>query len=125
MEKELILSSESRSSIGDLESLLVCIRGHRTSTTYLEDSPRVVLVVCNAAITHPPVGHDWVETSIIKGGAGAADWRLGEAVDSRVASVFILDRTSLLITHEEEQSTHDASNGKNSDNDACGDGGYV
>jgi hypothetical protein len=108
MERELILSSKSRSSIGDLE-----------------DSPRIILVVCNAAITHPPVGHDWVKTSIVEGCGCATEWRLGEAVDSSVSSVFVLDSTSLLIAHEEEQSTHDASNGKNSDNDACGDGGYV
>ena len=36
-----------------------------TDVIYLEDSPRVVLVVGNTAVTHPSVSHDgWVKASI-------------------------------------------------------------
>lgn len=83
MQGALVLSSRWHSSIGDLEN-----------------TSRVILIVCNAAITHPPMCHDWVEAGIVERGSGTADRWFGEAVDGRISAVFLLDGTSLSVAHE-------------------------
>lgn len=72
----------------------------------LEDSPRIVLIVCNAAITHSSLSHDsWVQTHIGEGTSTTATRVLAstdEAADSGLSSVFLLDRTAFTIAHEQE-----------------------
>jgi hypothetical protein len=65
--------------------------------TYLEDPPRIVLVVCNASVTHPPLSHHgWIETCI--GG-----WRLAttnKLTNGCISSVLFFHLAVSAAAHE-------------------------
>jgi hypothetical protein len=94
-------------------------------TTYLKDPPGVVLVVCNAAITHSPLSHDRIEAGIgERGSTSTAGWWFAasnKAADRRVPSVLLLNFASSLVADEEEHASCNGCNGNDTDNDACGD----
>lgn len=77
-------------------------------STYLQDSPRVILVVSNAAVAHSPLGHDRrVETVI-----GERTWTsmVGFATSDKFAHcsippVLLLNETVLASSHVQVDAT--------------------
>ena len=96
----------------------------RVTGTYLEDPPRVVLVVCDAAIAHPPLSHDGIKAGIVeRGSTTAIRWLTtsNEIADSCVPLVLLLNLASLLVADDEEDAPGNCCSGNDTDNDACGD----
>lgn len=91
--------------------------------TYLQDPPRKVLVVGNAAIAATTLGHQIrVESRIaLLVRLAARD----EAVDGGVAAVLFDDLLALAVLEEEECTADDTCDGDDADYDASGDGGFV
>lgn len=89
--------------------------------TYLQNSPGIVLVVCNAAVAHPT--HDcWVKSGIV--GAGFACWA-DESLDGSLALVLLLDLVATLGTEVEPESTSCCGKNNNSNNHTCCDSSLV
>jgi len=90
----------------------------------LEDSPRVILVVCNASVTHSPLGHNGgVKASIVERDTTTARRWLAssnEAADSCIPSVLLLDFTSFSVAEKQKCTSHNCRNDYDADNDACG-----
>lgn len=83
------------------------------------------MVVGNAAITHPSLCHDRIETRVVEGVGTSRGGGFGEVVNLGIASVFLLECAPLSVLHEEEDASHDARNGNDTDNDARGDTSLV
>ena len=89
--------------------------------TYAKDPARIVLVVCDAAVAHSPMGHDGVEAGIRHGDAPAAAWWLGavdEGVDGGIAAVVFLYFGVAPPPDEEKGGTYDGGENADADDDA-------
>jgi hypothetical protein len=92
--------------------------------TYSEDLARVVVVVCDAAIAHPPLRHYWVETGV-GDGPGTGSLAADEGVDGRAPVVLLFDLLISLPTHIEEHTTNGGGDEDHGDNNAARDGADV
>ena len=92
---------------------------------YLEDSPRVVLVIGNAAVAHPSLSHDGgVETYVGESGAArTAAWVLStcELAYGGISSILLFDLASLLVSDEKEYASCYGCNSNEPNNNTCSD----
>lgn len=87
-------------------------------STHSEDSPRVILIVSNAAAAHPTLSHDGVKSGIgvDRVSAATAGWLAArEGVDGSISSVFLLNLVVPLALHPEKDTT------SNCEEDDCSD----
>lgn len=101
----------------------------RTSRAYLEDSPRVILVIGDAAIAHPPLSHDRrVEAGVREGPVAAAMGLASsnELADGGIPPVLFLDLADLAASHVQVGATSCKGNkGEEANDYTCGDGGLI
>src|SRR5205823_3684872 len=96
--------------------------------TYPKNAPRVVLVVCDAAVAHTALSHDGVHARVGHGQASTAAGRFAsvdEGVDRGVTSVLLLDLMVAAPPQPEPDATGYGSNGDYADNHASGNGSRV
>lgn len=89
-----------------------------------QDTTRVILIVCDTAITEPAVGHDGVKARVGHGNATAGRRWLGavdEGIDGGIAAMFLLDFGIPSSPHGEKGSSQKASQNDNANNGARGD----
>jgi hypothetical protein len=97
-------------------------------TAYLEDSPRVIFVVCDATVTHPPLSHNsWVEASVGERRIATAVrfTASNELVDGCVSPVFLLDLAVPAASHVQETTPSSSSESDKANHDARGNGSLV
>lgn len=118
-----------RSCVGHLSHTVSPLLARRSAVAYLEDSPRVILVVGDAAVAHSPLSHDaGVEAGIgeRRAVAGMALAACNELIDCSIPPVLLLDLAVSAASHkQEEASTGSPSEDYEADDDACGNGGLV
>jgi hypothetical protein len=93
----------------------------RATATYPQNTTRVVLIVCNTAITEPAVGHDGVEARVGHGNATTGRRRLGavdEGIDGGIAAMFLLNFSIPSAPHSEKGSSQKTSQDDNTNNGA-------
>lgn len=92
---------------------------------YLQDPPRVILIVCNAPVAHPPLGNDGRIQSAVRARTSRAAWlaSIDESADSGLSLVLFLNLMTAFCSQVKPDSTCNSCNSNDTDNDACGDAG--